>query len=76
MSETFFIPRLTVIGVGLIGGSLALALKEAGVVGEVVGCGRGRPNLEKALELGIIDRFTRDPLEAVKDADLYFSRHR
>jgi prephenate dehydrogenase len=72
MSETFFIPRLTVIGVGLIGGSLALALKEAGVVGEVVGCGRGRPNLEKALERGIIDRFTRDPLEAVDGADVVF----
>jgi len=38
------------MGVGLIGGSLALALKEAGCVGEVVGCGRGKPNLEKALE--------------------------
>ena len=72
MSDTFFIPRLTVIGVGLIGGSLALALKEAGVVGEVIGCGRGRPNLEKALELGIVDRFTRDPLEAVRDADVVF----
>ena len=47
MSEQVFIPRLAIIGVGLIGGSLALALKERGVVGEVVGCGRGRPNLEK-----------------------------
>ncbi len=72
MSETLFIPRLTVIGVGLIGGSLALALKEAGAVGEVVGCGRGRPNLEKALELGIIDRFSRDPAEAVDGADVVF----
>lgn len=66
------IPRLTIIGVGLIGGSLSLALKEAGVVGEVIGCGRGKPNLEKALELGIIDSYTRDPLEAVKDADVVF----
>ncbi len=72
MSEQVFIPRLAIIGVGLIGGSLALALKERGVVGEVVGCGRGRPNLEKALELGIVDRYSRDPVAAVKDADVVF----
>ena len=72
MSDNILIPRLAIIGVGLIGGSLALALKEAGVVGEVIGCGRGRPNLEKAIELGVIDTFTRDPREAVKDADVIF----
>jgi len=72
MSADFFIPRLAIFGVGLIGGSLALALKEAGVVGEVVGCGRGKPNLEKALELGIIDRYERDPVKAVEGADVVF----
>jgi len=72
MSDNILIPRLAIIGVGLIGGSLSLALKDAGVVGEVVGCGRGKPNLEKALELGVIDRYTRDPVEAVKDADVIF----
>lgn len=66
------IKRLAIMGVGLIGGSLALALKEAGFVGEVVGCGRGKPNLEKALELGIIDRYERDPRLAVAGADLIF----
>ena len=66
------IPRLAIVGVGLIGGSLSLALKEAGAVGEVVGCGRGKPNLEKAIELGVVDRYTRDPVEAVKDADVIF----
>ncbi len=66
------IPRLAIIGVGLIGGSLALALKEAGAVGEVVGYGRGKPNLEKALELGVIDRYSRDPVVAVTDADVVF----
>ena len=71
MSE-ILIPRLAIIGVGLIGGSLSLALKEAGAVGEVVGCGRGKPNLEKALELGVVDRYSREPLEAVKDADVIF----
>ncbi|HMB17225.1 MAG TPA: prephenate dehydrogenase/arogenate dehydrogenase family protein [Pelovirga sp.] len=72
MSDTLLIPRMAIMGVGLIGGSLALALREAGAVGEVIGCGRGKPNLEKALELGIIDHYTRDPLEAVADADLIF----
>ncbi|MEJ2201134.1 MAG: prephenate dehydrogenase/arogenate dehydrogenase family protein [Desulfuromonadaceae bacterium] len=68
----FLVPRLTVVGVGLIGGSLALALKAAGAVGEVVGVGRGLPNLEKALELGVIDSYTRDLAEGVKGADLVF----
>ncbi|MCF6264936.1 MAG: prephenate dehydrogenase/arogenate dehydrogenase family protein [Desulfuromusa sp.] len=72
MSDNFLIPRLAIIGVGLIGGSLALALKEAGAVGEVIGCGRGKPNLEKALELGVIDTYERDPQQAVKDADVVF----
>jgi len=70
--QDFFIPRMAVVGVGLIGGSLALALKEAGVVGEVVGIGRGMANLEKAIELGVVDRITQDPAEGVEGADLVF----
>lgn len=66
------INKMAVIGVGLIGGSLSLALKNAGVVGEVVGIGRGLSNLEKALELGVVDSFTTDPVEGVEDADLVF----
>ncbi|MEZ4600523.1 MAG: prephenate dehydrogenase/arogenate dehydrogenase family protein [Syntrophotaleaceae bacterium] len=66
------IPKLTVVGVGLIGGSLALALKAAGLVGEVVGVGRGRANLETAVERGVIDRFTHDVGEGVEGADLVF----
>ncbi len=66
------IQRLTVIGVGLIGGSLARALRRAGVVGEVVGCGRSRDNLQRARELGVIDRYHQDPAQAVTDADLVF----
>lgn len=66
------IRRLAVIGVGLIGGSLAQALRQAGAVAEVVGCGRGRPNLEKAVELGVIDRYTHDVGEAVEGADMVF----
>ncbi len=70
--EKLFIPKLAVVGVGLIGGSLALALKEAGVVGEVVGIGRGLANLERALELGVVDSITQNPAEGVADADLVF----
>ncbi len=70
--DKILIPRLAVVGVGLIGGSLALALKAAGVVGEVVGIGRGRANLEKALDLGVIDRIADTAAEGVRDADLVF----
>jgi prephenate dehydrogenase len=70
--EKLFIPKLAVVGVGLIGGSLALALKAAGAVGEVIGIGRGLANLEKALELGVVDRITRDMAEGVAEADLVF----
>lgn len=66
------IERLAVIGVGLIGGSLARALKSAEAVGEVIGCGRSRENLELALELGVIDGFSCDPAEAVQGADMVF----
>lgn len=66
------IERLAIIGVGLIGGSLARALREAGAVGQVVGCGRGLANLERARELGVIDVLTRDPGEAAAGADMVF----
>ena len=66
------IRRLAVIGVGLIGGSLARALRAAGEVGEIVGCGRGRENLQQATQLGVIDRYSHDIGEAVEAADLVF----
>ncbi|MEP6678709.1 MAG: prephenate dehydrogenase/arogenate dehydrogenase family protein [Betaproteobacteria bacterium] len=50
------IGKLVVIGVGLIGASFALALRAAGAVGEVVGVGRGKSNLDAALAAGAIDR--------------------
>lgn len=68
--ESQLVETLAVIGVGLIGGSLAGALKECGAVGCVVGCGRNIDNLEMALQRGLIDRYTSDPLEAVAEADL------
>ena len=66
------IRKLAVIGVGLIGGSLARALRKAGAVEQIIGCGRGRENLEKAVELGVIDSYTHDIGEAVRDADMIF----
>jgi prephenate dehydrogenase len=62
--------RLCVAGVGLIGGSLALAARQAGLVGEVVGFGRTAHNLELARERGIIDRVATEPADAVAGADL------
>ena len=66
------IERLAIIGVGLIGGSLVRALREAGAVGSVVGIGRSRPNLEEALSLGICDEITQDPASGVRGADVVF----
>ncbi|HRY16188.1 MAG: prephenate dehydrogenase/arogenate dehydrogenase family protein [Candidatus Competibacteraceae bacterium] len=64
------IQRLCIIGVGLIGGSLARALRDAGQVGEVIGCGRGEDNLQAAVRLGVIDRYLTDPAQAVAGADV------
>jgi prephenate dehydrogenase len=64
------IKHLVVVGVGLIGGSLSLALKRAGVVQRVTGVGRSRENLELASDLGVIDDWTHDIAEAVRDADM------
>jgi prephenate dehydrogenase len=61
--------KLAVIGVGLIGGSFAAALKQAGAVARVAGAGRSRANLERALELGVIDEVAADACEATRGAD-------
>ena len=64
------INKLVVIGVGLIGGSFALALKKAHMVRQVVGVGRSRKNLKDALRLGVIDKAETDAAHAVAGADL------
>ena len=64
------IGKLVVFGVGLIGGSFALALKRKKAVSRVVGVGRSRANLLAAKRLGIIDDIATDVVAAVKDADL------
>ena len=63
--------RLVIAGVGLIGGSLGLAARERGLIGEVVGFGRTEANIKVALERGIIDSYTFEPAEAAAGADLF-----
>jgi prephenate dehydrogenase len=62
--------RVTIAGVGLIGGSLALAARAAGLIGEVVGYGRTEANLQTAQRRGIVDRYSLDAADAARDADL------
>ena len=64
------INRLCIIGVGLIGGSLARDLRREKLVGEVVGASRNDSNLKRAVALGVIDRYDTDIGAAVKDADM------
>ncbi len=63
--------NVTIIGVGLIGGSLAKVLKDKSLVaGTITGAGRSRETLELALKLGVIDRMGQASSQAVEDADL------
>jgi len=64
------IRRLCIIGVGLIGGSLARALRKAGYVQEIVGTSRRVEHLQEAVDLGVIDRFDTDAARAVEGADM------
>jgi prephenate dehydrogenase len=62
--------QLTICGVGLIGGSVAINARKRGLVGRIVGLGRTKSNLEIALARGLIDFATHDAAEAAQDADL------
>ncbi len=62
--------RIAIIGVGLIGGSLARALKKVNAVETVVGYGRNENNLKKAVQLGVIDTYSLNITEVVNDADI------
>ncbi len=70
MAAKLKIRKLVVIGVGLIGGSFALALKRARAVQRIVGVGRTSRNLAAARRLKIIDEASQDAARAVRDADL------
>lgn len=64
------IKRLCIIGVGLIGGSLARALRQAGYCKAIVGSGRDEASLRRAVELGVIDRYEMDAARAAEGADM------
>ncbi len=66
------INHLCIIGVGLIGGSLSLALKKSGFVNQVTGLGRSVENLKIAKRLGIIDEYEIDYAKAIAKADMVF----
>jgi len=64
------VKKLVIFGVGLIGGSLALALKQAQYVTHIVGVGRSRASLNEALALNIIDCAETDIANAMHEADV------
>lgn len=79
MSESDFTPlfedglpvgRVAIWGVGLIGGSLGMAWRRAGVAREIVGIGRDAGRLQEAVRLGAIDSFSLDPVATLAQADL------
>lgn len=62
--------RITIIGVGLLGASLGLALKKRGSTATITGVGRRNNSLDTALQLGAVDTASLDPLTASLEADL------
>jgi prephenate dehydrogenase len=66
----FHIGKLVVVGVGLIGGSVAAALKRRMVVDRVIGVGRSSANIERALSLGVVDEIAQDVAAAAREADI------
>jgi cyclohexadieny/prephenate dehydrogenase len=64
------VERLALIGVGLIGSSIARAVKRGGLARHIVGCARRETTRAAALALGVVDEAFADPAEAVRDADL------
>ena len=67
---TVLFRQMTICGVGLIGGSLAITARQHGLVERIVGLGRTQANLDVAMARGLIDFATRDPAEAARGADL------
>jgi len=72
MTTATALNKMVIIGVGLIGGSLALALRKAGLVQQITGIGRSRTNMQHAVELGVIDEIATDTAAALHNADLVF----
>src|SRR5215208_2359906 len=68
--RTMVIRRISVLGVGLLGGSIGLAAKSALTDVEIVGYGHRKSTLDRALEVGAVDWFAMQVTEAVEGADL------
>lgn len=64
------VQNITILGVGLIGGSLGLALKKHNFSGTIIGLGRRLSTLELALKIGAVDKITLDFAEAIEPADI------
>ena len=64
------IRRLSIVGLGLLGGSVAKATRAVSLAGEIVGVGRRRESLEPALRAGVVDHVTTDLAEGVAGADM------
>ena len=67
---TVIYSKMAIIGIGLIGSSVALAARRAGLVGHIVGCDRDPEVVSEVIRLGLADSVTADAAEAVADADL------
>lgn len=65
-----FFNKVTIIGVGLLGASFALALRESGLCKTIYGYGRSEGNLKRAKEKGIIDNYSLDATSACESSDL------
>jgi prephenate dehydrogenase len=68
--RTLTFPRLTIVGVGLLGGSVALAARRRGMAERIVGVDRSLASLERALRAGLIDEGSLDLADGVREADL------
>ncbi len=64
------IERIAIIGLGLMGGSLARAIRQAGLAREIVGCSRNAASLKTAVDAKVIDRAETQVASAVRDAGL------
>ncbi len=69
MTEVIY-DRVALIGLGLIAGSMSLAMRRAGVAREITGYARSQATRDTAREIGLVDRVCDTAAEAVKDADL------
>ena len=70
MASTPLFGSVAIIGLGLIGSSLARVIKRDGLAGEIIGCARSQATRDKAMELGFVDRVEEDAAKAVENADL------